>query len=49
MQAFLISALSIGVGGALAGVTAIGLVNAQTAPPDQTSDSSVTVDYGSGN
>ena len=35
MQAFLIAAVSVLVGGGLAGATIIGLVNSQTAAPSQ--------------
>ena len=51
MQAFLITCASVVIGGGLAGATVVGLVNSQTAPPEQSpgSVSDTTLDYGSTN
>jgi len=51
VQAILITFASVLLGGTLAGVTVVGLVNSQTAPPDQSpaSVSDPTLDYGSTN
>jgi hypothetical protein len=48
VQAFLIGAVSMVVGGALAGATFVGLVNSQTAGPDKSPAdvNAPTVDYG---
>jgi hypothetical protein len=49
VQAILITIASVVVGGALAGATVIGLVNAQTSPPDKSpaNVSNPVLDYGS--
>lgn len=51
MQAFLVSLVSVVVGGALAGATVVGLVDSQTAPPDKSpaNVSNPVLDYGSTN
>ena len=48
MQAFVIALASIVVGGGLAGATFVGLVNSQTAGPDQSPAdvNAPVVDYG---
>lgn len=49
MQALLITIASVIVGGGLAGATVVGLVNSQTAPPDESpaNVSNPVLDYGS--
>lgn len=49
MQAFVVSVVSVVVGGALAGMTVVGLVKSQTAAPDQSpaNVSNPVMQYGS--
>lgn len=51
MQAFIISMVSVVVGGGLAAVSVVGLVNSQTAPPDRSpaNVSQPTLEYGQTN
>lgn len=51
MQAFLVSLLSVVVGGTLAGATVVGLVKSQTAPPEKSpaNVSQPVIEYGSTN
>ncbi|MCB0896745.1 MAG: hypothetical protein H6529_06295 [Nocardioides sp.] len=51
MQAFFLILASMLVGGSVATFTVVGLVNSQTAPPDQSpaSVSDPTLDYGTTN
>jgi hypothetical protein len=49
VQAFLVSLLSVVVGGTLAGATVVGLVKSQTDPPEQSpaNVSNPQIEYGS--
>jgi hypothetical protein len=51
VQAFLVSVLSVVVGGTLAGASIVGLVKSQTAPPDESpaNVSNPVIEYGSTN